>query len=98
VIGMTKLARGAQMAYASLVMVTDYDCWHPREAHVTTELAIANLMKNAERAQQILVSAIGLTGKSCPPSDAHSALKMALVTPINALPSNKQSVVQTLLI
>ncbi len=44
VIGMTnmpeaKLAREAQIAYASLATVTDYDCWHPREAHVTTELA-----------------------------------------------------------
>ena len=61
VIGMTnmpeaKLAREAQIAYAALAMVTDYDCWHPCEADVTTELAIATLMKNAERAQHILRS------------------------------------------
>lgn len=103
VIGMTnmpeaKLAREAQMAYASLAMVTDYDCWHPLEAHVTTDLAIANLMKNAERAHQILVSAIGMIGKSRPLSEAHTALKTALVTSLNSMREDRQSVVQMLLL
>ncbi len=78
VIGMTnmpeaKLAREAQIAYATLAMVTDYDCWHPREAHVTAELAIANLMKNAERAQQIAATAIRILGTERPSSIAHDA-------------------------
>lgn len=52
VIGMTnvpeaKLAREAQMAYATLAMVTDFDCWYPREAHVTANMALANLLQNA---------------------------------------------------
>jgi len=85
VIGMTnmpeaKLAREAQIAYASLAMVTDFDCWHPREANVTAESAIANLMKNAETAQKILIKAIALLGKERPVSDAHHALDSALVT------------------
>ena len=85
VIGMTnmpeaKLAREAQIAYASLAMVTDFDCWHPREANVTAESAIANLMKNAETAQKILLQAISLLGKECPDSDAHHALASGLVT------------------
>jgi len=85
VIGMTnmpeaKLAREAQIAYASLAMVTDFDCWHPREANVTAESAIANLMKNAETAQKILIKAIALLGKERPASDAHHALDSALVT------------------
>jgi hypothetical protein len=46
------LAREAQIAYATLAMVTDYDCWHPRESAVTADVAIANLMKNAGHAQQ----------------------------------------------
>jgi 5'-methylthioadenosine phosphorylase len=85
VIGMTnmpeaKLAREAQIAYASLAMVTDFDCWHPREANVTAESAIANLMKNAETAQKILLKAIALLGQERPASDAHHALASALVT------------------
>ena len=103
VIGMTnmpeaKLAREAQIAYASLAMVTDYDCWHPREAHVTTEMAIANLMKNAERAQKILVSAVGLINEARRSSEAHTALKSALVTPMDSVPENRLSVIRTLLV
>ena len=85
VIGMTnmpeaKLAREAQIAYASLAMVTDFDCWHPKEDNVTAESAIANLMKNAETAQRILIRAIALLGKEQPVSAAHYALSSALVT------------------
>lgn len=85
IIGMTnmpeaKLAREAQIAYATLAMVTDFDCWHQREAHVTAEMAIGNLMKNAGRAQQIVAAAIQIIGKECPSSIAHNALANALVT------------------
>jgi 5'-methylthioadenosine phosphorylase len=90
VIGMTnmpeaKLAREAQIAYTTLAMVTDYDCWHPREAHVTANLALANLFKNAERAQQVVAEAIRLLGAEQPASEAHSALKNALVTQPDAM-------------
>lgn len=90
IIGMTnmpeaKLAREAQIAYATLAMVTDFDCWHPREAHVTAEMAIANLMKNAERAQQIVAAAIKIIGIECPSSIAHDALASALVTQLNEM-------------
>lgn len=103
VIGMTnmpeaKLAREAQLAYASLAMVTDYDCWHPREAHVTTDMAIANLMKNAERAQKILLHAIGLIDKARPTSRAHVALREALVTKIESIPEQRQGIVRQLLV
>jgi 5'-methylthioadenosine phosphorylase len=85
VIGMTnmpeaKLAREAQMAYATLAMVTDYDCWHPREAHVTADAAIANLMQNAGHAQAIAAEAIRILGREMPASAAHTALDAALVT------------------
>jgi len=86
IIGMTnmpeaKLAREAQIAYASLAMVTDYDCWHPKEADVTANLAIANLMKNAERAQQVAADLVVRIARTRPKSDAHTALSSALVTP-----------------
>lgn len=90
VIGMTnmpeaKLAREAQMAYATLAMVTDYDCWHPREAHVTADAAIQNLMKNAGNAQHIAAQAIALLGAEQPVSEAHTALTHALVTQPEAM-------------
>ena len=90
VIGMTnmpeaKLAREAQMAYATLAMVTDYDCWHPREAHVTADSAIANLMKNAGHAQKIAAAAIAMLGREVPASAAHTALQSALVTQPSAM-------------
>jgi len=90
VIGMTnmpeaKLAREAQMAYATLAMVTDYDCWHPQEAHVTADAAIANLMKNAGHAQRIAAEAIRIIARDLPESLAHTALDAALVTPREAM-------------
>lgn len=90
VIGMTnmpeaKLAREAQIAYATLAMVTDYDCWHPKEASVTADLAIANLMKNAARAQAIAASAVRTLGRDRPVSMAHTALASALVTQPDAM-------------
>ena len=90
VIGMTnmpeaKLAREAQIAYSTLALVTDFDCWHPREAHVSADLALANLFKNATRAQQVAGECIRLLGAEQPASDAHSALKNALVTQPEAM-------------
>ena len=90
IIGMTnmpeaKLAREAQMAYATLAMVTDYDCWHPVEAHVTTDMALANLLQNAGRAQKVMAHAIRLLGAERPVSPAHSALQSALVTQPDAM-------------
>jgi 5'-methylthioadenosine phosphorylase len=85
VIGMTnmpeaKLALEAQMAYATLAMVTDYDCWHPHEEAVTADTAIANLMKNASHAQLIAAAAVRILGAELPVSVAHTALKMSLIT------------------
>ena len=64
VIGMTnlqeaKLAREAEICYATLALVTDYDCWHPDHDSVTVEMIIGNLMQNARTAQQAIARAIG---------------------------------------
>lgn len=63
IIGMTnipeaKLAREAEICYATMALVTDYDCWHETEEIVTIEAVIANLMKNVEHARKILRSAV----------------------------------------
>lgn len=85
VIGMTnmpeaRLAREAEIAYASLALVTDWDCWHPHQACVTAEMAIANLQGNAERAQILLGHAVRRISESWPDSPAHRALDSALIT------------------
>jgi 5'-methylthioadenosine phosphorylase len=91
IIGMTnlpeaKLAREAEMAYATLALVTDYDCWHPDHDSVTVEMVIGNLMKNAVNAQQVIQTAVRLINQNPPPSDAHSALKHAIITPLDKAP------------
>lgn len=102
VIGMTnmpeaKLAREAQIAYATLAMVTDYDCWNPEEACVSAEMALANLMKNAQRAQAIAVAAVQILGRERPVSAAHSALSTALVTQPAAMSEATRARLQVLL-
>src|ERR671918_496289 len=65
IIGMTnlqeaKLAREAEICYATLALVTDYDCWHPEHDQVTVDMIIANLVQNAQTAQQVIADAVGL--------------------------------------
>lgn len=91
IIGMTnmpeaRLAREAEIAYATLALVTDWDCWHPHQACVTAEIAIANLLGNAQRAQAVLTQAVRLIAESWPASAAHQALRSALVTQPGAMP------------
>jgi 5'-methylthioadenosine phosphorylase len=84
VIGMTNLgeakcSREAEIAYAAMAMVTDYDCWKTDEAHVTVEMIIANLMKNAALAKQIILRAVPQIPTE-PNWSCHSALKNAILT------------------
>lgn len=84
VIGMTNLgeakcAREAEIAYATMAMITDYDCWKTDEAHVTVEMVIANLMKNAATAKQIVASVIPEI-PSEPNWPCHDALRNAIMT------------------
>ena len=83
VIGMTNLgeakcAREAEIAYATLAMSTDYDCWKEDE-HVTLEMIIANLNRNAGTAKKIVTEAIAQIPTE-PGWKAHSALKNAFLT------------------
>lgn len=83
VIGMTNLgeakcAREAEIAYATLAMATDYDCWKEEE-HVTLEMIIANLHRNADTAKKVVAQAIAQIPAE-PNWKAHSALKNAFLT------------------
>jgi 5'-methylthioadenosine phosphorylase len=84
VIGMTnlqeaKLAREAELCYATLALVTDYDCWHPDHDSVTVDLIVANLMQNAATAQKTIAEAVsrldGLRACAC-----KDALATAIIT------------------
>lgn len=84
VIGMTNLgeakcAREAEIAYATLAMVTDYDCWKVDEAHVTVDMIIANLHRNAGQAKAILARVIPTLPQE-PNWPCHDALRNAIMT------------------
>ncbi len=92
VIGMTnlpeaKLAREAEIAYATLALVTDYDCWHADHDSVTVEIVIANLQRNAVNAQKVIQETVKRLRQNPPKSAAHSALKYALLTPLDKVPT-----------
>ena len=92
VIGMTnlpeaKLAREAEIAYATLALVTDYDCWHPDHDSVTVEMVIGNLQRNAVNAQKVIQEIVRLLSENPPASDAHSALKFAILTQLDKVPA-----------
>ena len=91
VIGMTnlteaKLAREAEIAYATLALVTDYDCWHEDHDNVTVEMIIGNLQKNAVNAQMVIKETVKQLKINPPESIAHSALKFAILTPPDKIP------------
>jgi 5'-methylthioadenosine phosphorylase len=92
VIGMTnlpeaKLAREAEIAYATLALVTDYDCWHPDHDSVTVEMVIGNLQRNAVNAQKVIQETVRRLSENPPASDAHSALKYAILTQLDKAPT-----------
>ncbi|AFZ30683.1 methylthioadenosine phosphorylase [Gloeocapsa sp. PCC 7428] len=92
VIGMTnlpeaKLAREAEIAYATLALVTDYDCWHPDHDSVTVEMVIANLQCNATNAQKVIQETVRRLSQNPPQSEAHSALKYAILTRLDQAPA-----------
>jgi 5'-methylthioadenosine phosphorylase len=101
VIGMTNLgearcAREAQIAYATMAMVTDYDCWKPDEDHVTVEMVVANLRKNAARAQAIIRHALPRLPDQ-PGCSCHHALQNAILTDRKRWPAATRAALRLLL-
>jgi 5'-methylthioadenosine phosphorylase len=91
VIGMTnmpeaKLAREAELCYATLALVTDYDCWHDTEEAVTVEAILATLHQNVALAKQILRAVVPsvVEAPACP---CHRALDNAIVTAPKTMPA-----------
>ncbi len=102
VIGMTnlteaKLAREAEIAYATLALVTDYDCWHPDHDSVTVEMVIENLQRNGINAQKVIQQVVKRISANPPVSVAHSALKYAILTRLDQAPKETKDKLALLL-
>ena len=88
VIGMTnmpeaKLAREAEICYATVAMVTDFDCWHPDHDHVTVEAVVKIMTANADNARNVVrrtVPAIGGGARHACPLGCDHALDTAIIT------------------
>jgi 5'-methylthioadenosine phosphorylase len=95
VIGMTnygeaRCAREAEICYATMAMVTDYDCWHETEEPVTVEMVVANLKKNARTAQQMIRAAVESIDADAD-CECHHALANAIMTRPDAMrPATRQ--------
>src|SRR3954470_12488558 len=101
IMGMTnlqeaKLAREAEICYATLALVTDYDCWHPDHDSVTVDLIIANLMQNASTAQRTIAEAVArLEGtRTCLCKDA---LATAIITRPEHVPAATKEELQPII-
>lgn len=91
VIGMTnlqeaKLAREAEICYATIALVTDYDCWHPSHDSVTVEMIVQNLLANATMAQQVIAEAVSRLPfeRTC---ECARALEHAIITRPEQVPA-----------
>ena len=92
IIGMTnlqeaKLAREAEICYATIALVTDYDCWHPAHDSVTVDMIVANLVANARTAQQVIADAVDRLPyeRTC---ECAAALAHAIITRPEAIPDH----------
>lgn len=101
VIGMTnmpeaKLAREAELCYATMALVTDYDCWHGSEESVTVEMILATLHKNVAQARRILRAAVPAAAgaQACP---CATALQYAIVTAPERIPAAMRKRLQPLI-
>ena len=90
IIGMTnlqeaKLAREAEICYATIALVTDYDCWHPDHNSVTVDMIIQNLVANAKTAQEVIAEAVSRLPyeRTC---ECANALQHAIITRPDAVP------------
>jgi 5'-methylthioadenosine phosphorylase len=85
VIGMTnlqeaRLAREAEICYATMALVTDYDCWHPGHDSVTVDMVIEFLTRNSEHARKIIAGTVAKLAQQEPECDIRHSLKNAIIT------------------
>jgi 5'-methylthioadenosine phosphorylase len=93
VIGMTnlqeaKLAREAEICYATIALVTDYDCWHPDHDHVTVEMVLNTLHQNARTAQRVITGAVAALAGAPRTCACGQALATAIITRPELVPDD----------
>jgi 5'-methylthioadenosine phosphorylase len=82
-----KLAREAELCYATVAMITDYDCWHPEHSSVTLAEIIANLNRNAESAASVIRHAVRNMPAE-PACKCEKALAHAIITAPKLVPAS----------
>jgi 5'-methylthioadenosine phosphorylase len=92
VVGMTnlpeaKLAREAEIALATMAMVTDYDCWHEEEEHVTADAVMAHVHANADAAKRVIRRVVPRI-PATPDWPEHRSLDSAIMTPRELWPTD----------
>ena len=100
-VGMTttpeaQLAREAEMSYAVMAHVTDYDCWHETAGAVTVEMVVQTLLHNADVARQAVANAVQLLADA-PPAPQRDALRDALITDPARVPPGAVRAMQAIL-
>lgn len=101
IIGMTalpeaKLAREAEICYATVAMVTDYDCWHESKESVTVEMVVANLLANADTAKAIIMAALPRIAAAERGCECCHALADAIITRREAMPPERVEMLKLL--
>jgi 5'-methylthioadenosine phosphorylase len=101
IIGMTnlqeaKLAREAEISYATLAMVTDYDCWHESHDAVTVDQIIAVMHQNSTNAQKVVAAAVKLMPTDLSASPAQTAAKFAIMTDRAVIPAETKKKLELL--
>ena len=91
-----KLAREAEIAYATLALVTDFDCWHPDHDSVTVEAVIATLNANVTLAQEIVARAVALVPEALDPL-VDGAARHAVMTAPDRIPEHRRAALRPLL-
>jgi len=95
VIGMTnlqeaKLAREAELCFATIALATDYDCWHESEAEVSVEAVLQVMHKNVVNSKRLLAAAIAALPEDRPCA-APDALRFAILTPLDSVPEQTRA-------
>jgi 5'-methylthioadenosine phosphorylase len=102
VIGMTnlqeaKLAREAEIAYTTVALVTDYDCWHETEADVDVSAVLAVLRQNVELARRVVVELAKGVAAAPEPITADGCMRHALITHPDAIGADARRRLQLLI-
>src|SRR5207248_2862735 len=95
-LGEARCAREGEIAYATLALVTDYDCWKEDEPHVTVEMVLENLNKNEDLAKSIIKHTIARLPRDLTCS-CHSALSNAIMTDPKLWPAKTKKEIELLL-